>query len=172
MTTNNSTVFDVVPGKLELTIFREFEAPRELVFKAFINPKLYVQWMGPRGFTTKLERFEPKSGGRWRYVSLGKDKREYAFHGVYHEILEPERIISTFEYEGLPEKGHVSLSDQRFESLPGERTRLIEHSVYLSVEDRDGMIAADMKKGLNESFERLDELLTKEGKKFKVKVGV
>jgi len=68
-------------------------------------------------------------------------------------------IIETFEYEGLPEKGHAVLDTVKFESLPGNRTKIIEKSVFLSTEDRDGMIQADMKKGITESYDRLDELL-------------
>jgi uncharacterized protein YndB with AHSA1/START domain len=168
----NTTQFDVEPGKLDLFIFREFEAPRELVFKAYTNPKLYVEWMGPRELTTKLEKFEPRVGGRWSYISKDKEGREFGFHGVYHEVLEPERIIGTFEYDGLPEKGHVVLDTVKFESLPLERTRIVTHDVFLSVEDRDGMIQADMKRGVIESFERLDEVLETEKVKYRAKVRI
>src|SRR5436190_17896797 len=89
------------PGKLDLWTTREFDAPRELVFKAFTDAKLYAQWFGPRSLSTTFETFEPKSGGRWRAVQKDKDGHEFALHGVNHEILAPERIIVTFEYEGL-----------------------------------------------------------------------
>jgi uncharacterized protein YndB with AHSA1/START domain len=97
--------------KQELVITREFEAARELVFNAFTDPDLYAQWIGPRGFTTKLETFEPRSGGSWRCVQTEPSGAELAFHGVHHEVLPPERIIGTFEFEGLPEKGHVLLQN-------------------------------------------------------------
>lgn len=157
----NKTIISAEPGKQELFITREFDAPRELVFKAFTDPKLYVQWLGPRGLTMKLEKFEPKSGGRWRYIHKDKDGNEYAFHGVYHEVLEPLRMIDTFEFEGLPEKGHVSLETARFEEMPGGKTMLTIQSVFQSVADRDGMLQSDMEKGVNDSHERLDELLEK-----------
>ena len=149
------------PGKQELFITREFDAPRELVFKAYTDPKLYVQWLGPRGFTMTLEKFEPKSGGSWRYIQKDKDGNEFAFHGVIHEVLAPERIIDTFEFEGLPEVGHVILQTAKFEALPGERTKVMAQAVFQSVADRDGMIASGMESGVNEGFERLDELLAK-----------
>jgi uncharacterized protein YndB with AHSA1/START domain len=96
------------PDKQEIIITREFDAPRELVFKAFTDPNLLIQWLGPRDLTITLETFELKNGGSWRFVHTDKDGSEYSFHGVHHEIVAPERIIRTFEFEGLPEKGHVS----------------------------------------------------------------
>lgn len=149
------------PGKQELFIAREFDAPRELVFKAHTDPKLYTQWIGPRRFTTTLMKFEPRSGGMWRYVSKDKDGNEYAFHGVNHEVLAPEQLIGTFEFEGLPEKGHVSLETLRLEELPGGRTKLTIQVVFQSIDDRDGMLQGGMEEGLNESHDRLDELLEK-----------
>jgi uncharacterized protein YndB with AHSA1/START domain len=149
------------PGKQELFISREFDAPRELVFKAHTDPKLYAQWVGPRRLTTTITKFEPRSGGMWRYVSKDKDGNEYAFHGVNHEVLAPERLIDTFEFEGLQEKGHVSLQTLKLEELPGARTRLTIQVVFQSVADRDGMLQVGMEEGLNESHDRLEELLEK-----------
>ena len=144
----NKTKITAEPGKQELTITRDFDAPRELVFKAFIDPDLYVKWLGPRRLTMRLVTFEPRSGGTWRYVQKGADGQEHAFHGVYHEVSASERIINTFEYEGLPESGHVILETMRFEALPGGRTRLVAHSLYPSVADRDGMIQNGMEEGV------------------------
>ncbi|OEU43669.1 ATPase [Methanosarcina sp. Ant1] len=149
------------PGKQEIIIEREFDALRELVFKAFTDPKLYVQWLGPRELTTTLETFEPGNGGSWRYIQKDADGNEYAFHGVNHEVLSPERIIGTFEFEGLPEKGHVILETARFEELSGNRTKLTSQSVFQSVVDRDGMLQSGMEEGVNDSYNRLDELLEK-----------
>lgn len=157
----NKTMLKAEPGKQEVLITREFDAPRELVFKAYTDPKLYVQWLGPRGFGMKLETFEPKSGGRWRYIHKDPQGNEFGFHGVNHEVLAPERIIGTFEFEGLPEKGHVALETVRFEELPGGRTRVTTQSVFQSVADRDGMVESGMERGVVDSHERLDELLEK-----------
>lgn len=159
--TNNKTKITAEPGKQEIFIEREFNAPRELVFKAHTDAKLYPQWVGPREYAMELEMYEPKSGGRWRYISRDKDGNEFAFHGVNHEVLFPERLIGTFEFEGLPEKGHVELDTARFEVLPEGRSRVKVQAVYQSVADRDGMIASGMEKGVNEGYERLDELLEK-----------
>jgi uncharacterized protein YndB with AHSA1/START domain len=158
---NKLTKITAEPGKQELFITREFDAPRELVFKAFTDPKLYVQWIGPRRLTTTIETFEPRSGGSWRFIQKDAEGNEYAFHGVNHEVLPPERIIDTFEFEGLPEKGHVLLETARFEELPGNRTKLVSQSVFQSVADRDGMLQSGMEEGVNDSYDRLDELLKK-----------
>jgi len=157
----NKTVITAEPGKQELFITREFDAPRQLVFKAYTDPEIYVQWLGPRGLTMTLETFEPVSGGRWRYIQKDEQGNAYGFHGVHHDVTAPERIIGTFEFEGLPEAGHVILESSTFEALPGGRTRVTTQSVYRSVEDRDGMIAAGMESGLVDSHERLDEVLEK-----------
>ena len=156
----NKTTVTAEPGKQDLFITREFDAPRELVFKAHTDPELYVQWLGPNGYEMKLETFEPHSGGRYRYIHKDPDGNEYGFHGVFHEISE-ELMIQTFEFEGLPEKGHVSLDTMRLEKLPGGRTRITIHSVFQSVADRDGMVQSGMERGLSEGHARLDELLGK-----------
>jgi uncharacterized protein YndB with AHSA1/START domain len=155
----NKTMITVEPDKQELFITREFDAPRELVFRAHTDPDIYVKWLGPRDLTTNLETFEPVSGGRWRFIQKDQDGNEFGFHGVNHDVTAPERIISTFEFEGLPESGHVILETTRFETLPGNRTRVVTQSVYQSVEDRDGMVAAGMESGVVDGFERLDEIL-------------
>ena len=108
-----------------------------------------------------LEKFEPRSGGMWRYTHKDKDGNEFGFHGVNHEVLAPERLIDTFEFEGLPERGHVSLETAKFQELPSGRTRLTIQDVFQSVADRDGMLQSGMESGINESFDRLDELLGK-----------
>lgn len=154
----NKTTITAEPGKQELFVRREFDAPRELVFKAHTDPDIFVQWLGPRGLTTRLDAFEPVSGGKWRFIQKDQDGNEFAFHGVFHEVS-PERIIQTFEFEGLPESGHVILETLEFESLPNGRTRLTSQSVYRSVADRDSMVQAGMETGIVEGYERLDEIL-------------
>jgi uncharacterized protein YndB with AHSA1/START domain len=155
----NKTTIIAEPGKQEFFITREFDAPRELVFNAFTDPELYVKWLGPRRLSTTLVKFEPRSGGTYRYVSKDQEGNEFGFHGVYHEVLAPERIINTFEFEGIPEGGHVSLETGKLEALPDNRTRLTLQAVFQSVAERDGMIQSGMEEGVNEGFERLDELL-------------
>jgi len=158
----NQTIVTAEPGVQEVFITREFDAPRELVFKAHTDPELYVQWLGPRGYEMVLETFEPVSGGRYRYIHKDPQGNEYGFHGTFHEMSE-ELMIQTFEFEGLPERGHVSLDTMRLEDLPGGRTKITIHSVFQSVEDRDGMVQSGMERGVREGYERLDEVLAKLG---------
>jgi uncharacterized protein YndB with AHSA1/START domain len=156
--TKNKTTITAEEGKQDITITREFDAPRELVFKAFTDPKLYVQWLGPRELKMKLEKFEPKTGGSYRYIHIDEKGNEFAFNGVNHYVNAPDVIISTFEFEGLPERGHVALETARFQELPGGRTRFVGHSVFQSVADRDGMVQSGMERGVLDSHARLDEL--------------
>jgi uncharacterized protein YndB with AHSA1/START domain len=169
MTKSNQTKITATPDKQEILITREFDAPRELVFKAFTDPNFYTQWIGPRELTMTLEKFEPRNGGTWRYIHKDKDGNQYAFHGVYHEVTAPERLIDTFEFEGFQEKGHVSLETARFEALPGDRTKVTTQAVFQSVADRDGQLQSGMERGLTESYARLDELLAKESAKRQTK---
>jgi uncharacterized protein YndB with AHSA1/START domain len=157
----NKTTITAEPGKQELFITREFDAPRELVFRAYTDPAIYAQWLGPRGLTTTFDVFEPVSGGKYRFIQKDQDGNEFSFHGVTHEVLAPERIIGTFEFDGLPEAGHVVLETTRFEAIAGDRTRVTSQSVFQSVADRDGMLQSGMEVGVNEGYERLDELLAK-----------
>ena len=154
----NKTTITAEPGKQELFVTREFDAPRHLVFKAHTEPKLFARWIGPRDLNTTLETFEPVSGGKWRFIQKDQEGNEFGFHGVFHEVS-PERIIQTFEFEGLPESGHVILETLRLEDLPNSRTRLTTQSIFQSVTDRDGMIQAGMEYGLNQGYEQLDEIL-------------
>ena len=155
----NQCIISVVPGRQEVLVERELDAPRELVFKAHVDPKLYAQWVGPRGLVMKIDRFEARNGGSWRFIHTEPDGKKHSFHGVFHEVTRPERIIRTFEYENLAERGHAVIETVRLEALPGERTRLVSQSVFQSVADRDGMFQSGMERGIEESYERLDELL-------------
>ena len=159
METKNRTKIVVEPGKQEIVMLREFEAPRELVFKAYTDPELFARWIGPRGYRTRFENTAIRNGGSWRMIQSNQQGEEFAFHGVYHDVTAPERIIGTFEFEGLPEPGHVLLETNLFEELPGGRTRITSRAIYQSVEDRDGMVQSGMEHGVIEGYERLDEVL-------------
>jgi uncharacterized protein YndB with AHSA1/START domain len=161
MTSKNQTTITAEPGKQELVITREFDAPRELVFKVFTDPELLPQWWGPRYLSTIVDKMDVRPGGQWRFINRDAQENEYAFHGVYHEVLAPERIIDTFEYEGLPETGHVTLETMKLEELPGGRTRLTTQSVYQTVMDRDAVLQSGMESGVNDTYDRLSELLEK-----------
>ena len=154
----NETHFIVEPGKHAITITRVFNAPRQLVFKAYTDPELLPQWWGPRKYTTTVERMEVRPGGLWRYIQCGPDGNEYAFHGVYHEAVSPERLIYTFEFEGMP--GHVSLETVTLQDQAG-KTLVTDQVIYQSVEDRDGMYQSGMQEGAIESMDRFAALLVR-----------
>lgn len=142
--------------KMEFVITRVFDAPRELVFKAYTDPALIPKWWGPRGFTTTVDKMEVRLGGVWRFVQRGQDGKEYAFNGVYREIVPPERLVQTFEFEGMP--GHVLFQTATFEGHGG-KTKLTITALFQSVEDRDGMLKTGMKEGATETLDRFAELL-------------
>jgi uncharacterized protein YndB with AHSA1/START domain len=159
MLNNNETQIKAEPGVQELFITREFNAPRELVFKAFNDPDLLVQWLGPNGLSMKIDKFSSEAGTAWRFIHADGNGMEYGFNGVNHEITAPERIVRTFEFEGLPERGHVSLECLTFEILPGNRTKIVIQSIFRSVADRDGMVQSGMERGVVNSYNRLDKVL-------------
>src|ERR1043166_1614199 len=156
----SKTIITAEPGKRELFITREFEAPRELVFRAYTEADLYEKWVGPDDLTMTVEKMDAFDGGAYRFLHE-RDGHVYAFHGVYHEVLKPERIIGTFEFDGLPEKGHVIMGTTKFEDLGGGRSRIVHQSVFQSVSDRDGMIASGMERGVTQGYDKLDPLLEK-----------
>jgi uncharacterized protein YndB with AHSA1/START domain len=157
----NKTTLQVEPGKQELFIYREFEAPRDLVFKAFTDPKLLAQWMNPCNMSLHIDQYESVDGGAYHFTHTDPMGGKHLFRGVMHEVNAPERLIRTFEYLNLPERGHVVLDILSLESLPGKRTRLTRQSIFRSIADRDGMVQAGMENGVTESHALLDELLAK-----------
>jgi uncharacterized protein YndB with AHSA1/START domain len=147
------------PGTLQIVMTREFDAPRELVYRAYTDPELLVQWLGPSRMTMTIERHELRDGGVYRYIHRDADGVEAAFHGVFHgePSLEGD-VVRTFEYEGFP--GHVSMETLTLEERDG-KTLIRTNSVYQSVEDRDGMVASGMESGVNEGMAKLDALLAR-----------
>lgn len=143
-------------GKQEIVISREFDAPKDLVFKACTDPGLVSQWWAPEGITTTVEEMDAKPGGTWRVTQRDAEGNKYAFHGVYHEVT-PERIVDTIEYETMP--GHVLLETETIEDLGGGRTKVTDHLVFQSVDDRDGMLQSGMEEEMTGPMERLAGLL-------------
>lgn len=154
----NQTTVTAEPGKQELFIIREFDAPREFVFRAHTEAELYEKWVGPDELAMTVEKMETYAGGSYRFLHT-RDNHVYAFHGVYHEVLAPERIIATFEFDGLPETGHVIMGTTKFEDIGGGRCRLVHQSVFQSVQDRDGMVQSGMQRGVVDGYIKLDALL-------------
>jgi uncharacterized protein YndB with AHSA1/START domain len=152
--TRTATV--TTPTDREIRSERIFDAPRDRVWAAYTDPELIPQWYGPRGTTTIVDQMDVRAGGAWRFVMPGPDGSETAFRGTYREVTPPERIVQTFEWEGMP--GHVAIETATFEDL-GERTKVTTVSLFHTPEERDGMLASGMERGMNETYARLDELL-------------
>jgi uncharacterized protein YndB with AHSA1/START domain len=153
--TSSSATTVTKRGDREIVITREVDAPRELVFKAITDPALIPQWWGPRRYTTSVDKMDVRPGGAWRFISRGPDG-DHAFKGEYREIVPPERIVQTFEWEGLP--GHVSVETLILEERGG-KTRMTATSVFDTQEDRDGMMETGAESGARETWDRFAEVL-------------
>jgi uncharacterized protein YndB with AHSA1/START domain len=154
----SKTQITAEPGMPQIVITREFDAPPALVFRAYTDPELLTQWLGPRDLTMTVERYDVRDGGRWRYLHTDAQGNTYGFHGVFHGDPSPDTIVQTFEFEGMP--GHVKLDTTTLEQR-GDATLVRTVSAFTSTADRDGMIASGMERGVRDSDERLEELLAK-----------
>jgi uncharacterized protein YndB with AHSA1/START domain len=148
------------PTDREIHTERVFDAPRDRVFAAFTDPELIPEWWGPRGSTTVVDQMDVRAGGSWRFVIRAADGSESGFRGTYREITPPERIVQTFEWEGMP--GHVSVETSSLEDLGDDRTKVVTTTLFHTTEERDGMLASGMEGGMNETYSRLDELLARQ----------
>jgi uncharacterized protein YndB with AHSA1/START domain len=145
------------PGTNAIEITREFDHPVDRVFRAMTEPDLVARWIGPRRLDNLEVTNDARHGGTWTLVQRDEDGTEHGFRGVIHGEPTPELTLRTFEWLGLP--GHVSFESLRLEDLGDGRTRAHTVSVFLSSEDRDGMVASGMETGVREGYERLDEVL-------------
>lgn len=144
------------PGQHEIKFIREFDAPRELVFKAYTDPALIPRWWGPKRLTTVVDKMDVHKGGMWRYLQHDASGNQFAFHGVYHTIVAPDRVVSTIEFEGMP--GHVGLETLTFVERDG-KTILTNSGIFQTVADRDGMLQTGMEEGAAETWDRFADLL-------------
>jgi uncharacterized protein YndB with AHSA1/START domain len=143
-------------GVPQIVSTREFDAPRELLFRVHTDPELLVQWFGPRELTMTVDHLDARHGGQWRYIHRDADGNQYPFRGLFHGTPSPDGIVQTWEDESAP--GPVCMSTITFEERDG-RTVLRQNTVFQSVEDRDGYVRGGAERGLRESHQRLDEWL-------------
>jgi uncharacterized protein YndB with AHSA1/START domain len=144
-----------------IRIVREFDAPREKVFRAHSDPELLKQWLGPRDRRVDVEHFDCRTGGSWRYVMPTLDGSDpEGFHGCFHIVRPNEVIVQTFTWDGVPDG--VALDRMTLEDLGDGRTRLTLTSLLESFEARDAMLASGMEGGVRDGFEKLDALLAKQ----------
>jgi len=146
-----------LPSDREIVGSRIMDAPPELVFKAYTDPELIPRWWGPRRYATTVDKMDVRPGGVWRFVHRAADGGEYAFNGVYREIVPPKRLVYTFNYEGAP--GHEAVETVTFEEAEGGKTRMTDHLLFETREERDGMLNSGMEEGAAETIDRLAELL-------------
>ena len=154
--TQKATV--TTPGDREIHVERVFNAPRDRVFAVYTDPELIPEWWGPHDTTATVEKMDVRTGGDWRFLVRTSDGQETGFRGTYREVTPPERIVQTFEWDGMP--GHVSVETATFEDL-GDRTKVTTVSVFHTGEERDGMVGSGMEGGLQETYERLDAVLAR-----------
>ena len=147
------------PTDREIRIERVFNAPRARVWQAFTDPKMVAQWWG-RGHKLVIERMELQRGGQWRYVEHSSDG-PHGFEGRYREVTPPQRLVQTFEWDGMP--GYVMIETVNFEDLGDGRTRVVTTVLAHTPEERDGMLNSGMEQGMNQSYAALDTLLAKQG---------
>ena len=155
MTTITETSIEADPKVPVIRLSRDFEATPEQLFRAHTDPVLFARWVGPDGTTTRIEHWDARTGGSWRFVSV-REGVEYAFRGCFHEVR-PDRIVQTFTFEGEPDG--VALETLWFEDLGGSRTRLHAQSLVDSFEGRDAWLASGMETGVNEGYAELDRML-------------
>ncbi len=155
-TSTNQTEITVDPDVPLVRITREFDAPPEKVFRAHTDPELFAQWTGPNGMEMRIDHFECRTGGSWRYV-MSRDGEDYGFHGSFHEVRPDELIVQTFTFDGMPDG--VALEKLVLEDLGDGRTRLTATSLVDNFEGRDAFVASGMETGVVEGYERLDQLL-------------
>jgi uncharacterized protein YndB with AHSA1/START domain len=157
-TSTHQTQIIVDPDVPLVRIVREFDAPPEKVFRAHTDPELFALWTGPNGYQVRIDHFDCRTGGSFRYVVAG-DGFEGGFRGCFHEVRPSELIVQTFTFEGVPDG--VALERLIFEDLGDGRTRLTSTSLVDSFEGRDAFVASGMEVGVREGYERLDDLLTR-----------
>ncbi len=151
------TTIEADPNLPTIRIIRDFDAPPDRVFNAWVDPELIVQWLGPKSSEIRIDKWDARTGGSYRYASVQDGEEVAAFYGSFHEVRPGERLVQTFTWEGMPDG--VSLETMTFEDLGDGRTRTIGLSVVDSFEGRDAIMASGMDVGVNEGYEKLDALL-------------
>ena len=155
MSTIAETTIEADPKLPVIRMTRDFAATPEQLFRAHTDPELFVKWVGPSSLDTRIEEWDARSGGHFRFVST-RDGAEFAFRGCFHEVR-PDRIVQTFTYEGDPDG--VALETLWFEDLGNGRARLRTQSLVDSFEGRDAWLASGMEVGVNEGYAKLEEML-------------
>ncbi|MEV6490274.1 SRPBCC domain-containing protein [Actinoplanes sp. NPDC051633] len=155
MSTITETTIEADPGLPIIRLSREFAGTPGQLFRAHTDPVLFAEWIGPSSLQTRIEQWDARTGGSWRFVST-RDGEEYAFRGCFHEVR-ADRIVQTFTYEGDPDA--VALQTMWFDDLGNGRSRLRTQSLMESFETRDGWLRSGMEIGINQGYAKLEEML-------------
>jgi uncharacterized protein YndB with AHSA1/START domain len=155
--TTYETKIEADPNLPTVRIVRDFDAPPERVYRAWTDPELVAQWLGPRSIEMRIDTWDARTGGSYRYSAWQEGAEVASFYGSFHELRPAERLVQTFTYLGEPDG--VSLDTMTFEDLGDGRTRVSGLSVVDTMEVRDAMLASGMETGIIEGYEKLDELL-------------
>jgi uncharacterized protein YndB with AHSA1/START domain len=159
-TPKNSPAFALAtPSDREIVMTRVFDAPRELVFEMWTDPKHLVHWWGPRGFTTTLQELDVRPGGAWRMIMHGPDGTNYPNHSVFTEVVKPERLV--YRHDGSKEGGPSVDFEQTvtFEEQGG-KTKLTMRLLFPTAADRDRVVKQfNAIEGGNQTLDRLGERL-------------
>jgi uncharacterized protein YndB with AHSA1/START domain len=156
-TATHETTIEADPALPTIRISRDFDAPPERVFRAYVEPELASRWLGPKNLSMDISEWDARTGGSWRYAAVREGEQVASFYGSFHEVRPAERLVQTFTWDGAPDG--VSLETATFEDLGGGRTRVVTLSVVESLEVRDLIISSGMDTGVVEGYEKLDELL-------------
>ena len=157
MAEKSKTSMFTLPSDREIAGSRILDAPPDLVYRAYTEPEAIAQWWGPSRFTTTVEKLDARPGGAWRFVHRAADGGEFAFSGVFREVVPPKRLVFTFNYEAMP--GHEAVETITLEAVEGGKTKVTDNLLFQNREDRDGMLQSGMEEGASESQERLVALL-------------
>ncbi len=144
-------------GDQSIHIERIFDATPDKIFKAMTTKELVEKWWVGPGYDIKVEHLDARDGGSWKYVQ-SKDGQSFSFFGSFHEVS-PTRVVQTFEFSGLPERGHVAIEKMELTEIEGGKTKMTVNSTYMTPADRDGMIASGMEDGLQNTYRQLDKVL-------------
>lgn len=158
MTPNADATSDLtvsLPSDREIRTERILNAPLDKVWRAYSEPELLKQWWG-RGNKVDIEKFEFERGGHWRLVEHS-DGGTHGFEGRIREIVPKQRIVQTFEWDGMP--GHVLVDTATFEDMGDGRTKVVSLSLFHTTEERDGMYHSGMADGMKQSYAALEKLL-------------
>lgn len=157
---SNKATVTAKPGESTIHIERIFDAPREKFFSVVTNKELIPKWWVGPGYDVSVGEMDVREGGKWKFTqSMDDGSVTYDFFGVYHEIAPNERVVQTFEFSGLPERGHAILEKMELEDVEGGKTKIKVTQAFFSVEERDGMLQSGMEDGMQNTYNQLDKVL-------------